>query len=66
VDVFVQARRGFGPDVPGQIKVDFADIEGLRAAFEKDGDKIAAFIFEPIQGEAGVSSLQCFWQSFHG
>jgi ornithine--oxo-acid transaminase len=56
VDVFLQARRGFGPDVPGQIKVNFADIEGLRAAFEKDGDKIAAFIFEPIQGEAGVSS----------
>jgi ornithine--oxo-acid transaminase len=28
------ATRGFGPLVPGHLKVDFGDIEGLKKVFE--------------------------------
>lgn len=35
----------------------FGDTEALRAAFETDGDKVAALVLEPIQGEAGVHPL---------
>ncbi|KAK1256500.1 hypothetical protein QJS04_geneDACA016400 [Acorus gramineus] len=48
------ATRGFGPLLPGHLKVDFGDIGGLEKIFEAKGDQIAAFLFEPIQGEAGV------------
>eukprot|EP00271_Cylindrocystis_brebissonii_P001539 TRINITY_DN117_c0_g1_i1.p1 TRINITY_DN117_c0_g1~~TRINITY_DN117_c0_g1_i1.p1 ORF type:complete len:501 (+),score=78.77 TRINITY_DN117_c0_g1_i1:300-1802(+) len=48
------ATRGFEPLVPGQAKVDFGDIEGLRKLFQEKGKSIAGFILEPIQGEAGV------------
>lgn len=48
------ATRGFGPLVPGHLKVDFGDIDGLKKIFEELGDRICGFLFEPIQGEAGV------------
>ncbi|CAN6304207.1 unnamed protein product [Urochloa humidicola] len=48
------ATRGFGPLVPGHLKVDFGDIDGLKKIFEEHGDRICGFLFEPIQGEAGV------------
>lgn len=48
------ATRGFGPLVPGHLKVDFGDAEGLKKIFEEHGDRICGFLFEPIQGEAGV------------
>ncbi|GJN23943.1 hypothetical protein PR202_gb11641 [Eleusine coracana subsp. coracana] len=48
------ATRGFGPLVPGHLKVDFGDIDGLRKIFREHGDQICGFLFEPIQGEAGV------------
>lgn len=73
------ATRGFGPLVPGHLKVDFGDIDGLKKIFEgnraavenicgflhvfaclqllfvsEQGDRICGFLFEPIQGEAGV------------
>ncbi len=48
------ARADFGPFVPGIELVPYNDIEALRSLFEEKGDKIAAFIAEPIQGEAGV------------
>lgn len=47
------ARKNFGPYTPGFIKVPYNDIEALKQAFAAD-DKIAAFLVEPIQGEAGV------------
>ena len=34
--------------------VPFNDLATLEMEFEKDGDKIAAFMVEPVQGEAGV------------
>ncbi|OAY25169.1 ornithine aminotransferase, mitochondrial isoform X1 [Manihot esculenta] len=49
-----EATRGFGPLLPGHVKVDFGDEVSLEKIFKERGDKIAGFLFEPIQGEAGV------------
>lgn len=49
-----EATRGFGPLLPGHLKVDFGDEVALRKTFKEHGDRIAGFLFEPIQGEAGV------------
>ncbi|XP_062106621.1 uncharacterized protein LOC133817967 isoform X12 [Humulus lupulus] len=43
-----------GPLFPGHLKVDFGDLVALEKAFKENGDRIAGFLFEPIQGEAGV------------
>ncbi|MFN8278179.1 MAG: ornithine--oxo-acid transaminase [Chitinophagales bacterium] len=43
---------GFGPYVPGFVKVPYNDLSALAKALE-DKD-VCAFIVEPIQGEAGV------------
>ena len=48
------ARENFGPFVPGIELVPFNDIEALQTLFESKGEKIAAYLVEPIQGEAGV------------
>jgi len=48
------AYRGFGPYMPGFSHVPFNDLGSLEMEFEKDGEHIAAFMVEPIQGEAGV------------
>lgn len=48
------ATRGFGPLLPGNLKVDFDDVDGLKRLLEEHGPRVAGFIFEPIQGEAGV------------
>jgi ornithine--oxo-acid transaminase len=48
------ATRGFGPLLPGNLKVDFGDADSLEKIFKEKGDRIAGFLFEPIQGEAGV------------
>ncbi|KAF3642787.1 Ornithine aminotransferase, mitochondrial [Capsicum annuum] len=49
-----EATRGFWPLLPGQLKVDFGDAVALEKLFKEKGDHIAGFLFEPIQGEAGV------------
>lgn len=49
-----EAQVGFGPLVPGHDKVDFNDLVGLEAKLKEHAGKVAAFIVEPIQGEAGV------------
>ena len=48
------ARGGFGPFTPGFVRVPFGDEAALQAALEEHGDDVAAFLVEPIQGEAGV------------
>ena len=49
-----EAKNNFGPFVPGIEWVPFNDIDALDALFQNKGDRIAAFLVEPIQGEAGV------------
>ncbi|KAL3795373.1 hypothetical protein HJC23_009546 [Cyclotella cryptica] len=48
------AYTGFGPYMPGFSSVRYNDLEELEAEFKRDGANIAAFMVEPIQGEAGV------------
>lgn len=44
-------KRGFGPMLPGIKIIDYGDIEALQAAIT---ESTAAFLVEPIQGEAGI------------
>ncbi len=48
------AKEDFGPFLPGIEVVPFNDANALEALFKEKGDRIAAYIVEPIQGEAGV------------
>ncbi|WP_078381478.1 ornithine--oxo-acid transaminase [Sutcliffiella halmapala] len=45
-------QEGFGPMLPGIKVIPYGSIEALKAAITPD---TAAFIFEPIQGEAGIN-----------
>lgn len=45
------ATEHFGPFTPGIIPIPYNDLEALEAAM---GPDVAAFLVEPIQGEAGV------------
>ncbi|GGA42068.1 ornithine--oxo-acid transaminase [Psychrobacillus lasiicapitis] len=44
-------KRGFGPMLPGINLIPYGDLEALRAAITPN---TAAFLIEPIQGEAGI------------
>jgi len=46
--------EGFGPFLPGIAKIPYNDANALREYLNKHGKNVAAFIVEPIQGEAGV------------
>ena len=48
------ARKNFGPFIKGIELVQFNDFDALKSLFESKADKIASFLVEPIQGEAGV------------
>ncbi len=48
------AYEDFGPKVPGIELVEYNNIDALNALFEEKGDRIASYLVEPIQGEAGV------------
>ena len=50
----IESREGFGPFLPGIELVPYNDIDALKLLFEKKGDRIASFMVEPVQGEAGV------------
>ncbi|KAF8422917.1 pyridoxal phosphate-dependent transferase [Tirmania nivea] len=44
-----------GPQIPGTTKpIRFNHIEDLEEALKTHGEKVAAFLVEPIQGEAGI------------
>ncbi|WP_274309727.1 ornithine--oxo-acid transaminase [Solibacillus daqui] len=45
-------KRGFGPMLPGFELIPYGDINALKAAITPN---TAAFIIEPIQGEAGIN-----------
>jgi ornithine--oxo-acid transaminase len=44
-------KRGFGPFTPGFKVIPYGDIDALKAAINEN---TAAFLVEPIQGEAGI------------
>ena len=44
---------GFGPYMPGFLSIPYNDLNALETCLASDSN-IAAFMFEPIQGEAGV------------
>jgi ornithine--oxo-acid transaminase len=44
-------KRGFGPMLPGIKLIPYGDIEALKSAISAN---TAAFLIEPIQGEAGI------------
>lgn len=57
-----ESRDNYGPHLPnvgsrcpktGQ-SLPYNNVEAVEAAFEAHGDRIAAFLVEPIQGEAGI------------
>ena len=48
------SKENFGPFVPGIELVPYNDVVALENLFIEKGDYIAAFMVEPIQGEAGV------------
>ena len=57
-----ESRENYGPFVPNLgchcpstgKDLQYNDVDGLRSAFSAHGPKIAAFLVEPIQGEAGI------------
>ncbi|WP_313504073.1 ornithine--oxo-acid transaminase [Kaistella carnis] len=48
------ASKNYGPFTPGFIKIPYNDIKALEEVLKNDAPNIAAFLVEPIQGEAGV------------
>lgn len=48
------ARKNYGPYTPGFVKIPYNDIVALEELLKNDAPNIAAFLVEPIQGEAGV------------
>ena len=49
-----ESRNGFGPFMPGIELVPYNDVDALESLFNEKGHRIASFMVEPIQGEAGV------------
>ncbi|OJJ46813.1 hypothetical protein ASPZODRAFT_131701 [Penicilliopsis zonata CBS 506.65] len=57
-----ESRENYGPYLPGigclipgsDRPIRYNDVASLREAFEKAGPNLAAFLVEPIQGEAGI------------
>ncbi|KAF1853191.1 hypothetical protein Lal_00009551 [Lupinus albus] len=48
------ANQNYGPFTPGFIKIPYNDLEALEEVLNREAGNIAAFLVEPIQGEAGV------------
>ena len=48
------AHNNYGPFSPGFIKIPYNDLKELEEVLSRDAANIAAFLVEPIQGEAGV------------
>jgi ornithine--oxo-acid transaminase len=49
------AKGHFGPYTPGFIQIPYNDLDALQQVLKEHGSKIAGFLVEPIQGEAGVN-----------
>ncbi|CAH0225620.1 ornithine--oxo-acid transaminase [Chryseobacterium sp. WG14] len=48
------ANQNYGPFTPGFIKIPYNDVAALEEVLTREAGNIAAFLVEPIQGEAGV------------
>lgn len=48
------ANQNYGPFTPGFIKIPYNDLTALEEVLNREAGNIAAFLVEPIQGEAGV------------
>ncbi|CAM3040994.1 ornithine--oxo-acid transaminase [Chryseobacterium flavum] len=48
------ANQNYGPFTPGFIKIPYNDVTALEEVLNREAESIAAFLVEPIQGEAGV------------
>lgn len=48
------ANQNYGPFTPGFIKIPYNDVAALEEVLNREAGNIAAFLVEPIQGEAGV------------
>lgn len=48
------ANQNYGPFTPGFIKIPYNDLTALEEVLSREAEHIAAFLVEPIQGEAGV------------
>jgi ornithine--oxo-acid transaminase len=48
------ANQNYGPFTPGFIKIPYNDTAALEEVLNREAENIAAFLVEPIQGEAGV------------
>src|SRR5437879_6192204 len=46
--------EGFGPAPAGFERIPFGDAGALEERLARDGDRVAALLLEPIQGERGV------------
>jgi len=61
-----ECQSKFGPFIPGVVSVEYNSVDSLKDVLEKYGSKVAGFLVEPIQGEAGVYVpddsyiLECF------
>lgn len=49
------AKGHYGPYTPGFIAIPYNDLDALREVLEREGEQVAGFLVEPIQGEAGVN-----------
>ncbi len=49
-----ESYANYGPMTPGFIRIPYNDPDALEKVLEKEGNEIAGFLLEPIQGEAGV------------
>ena len=48
------ANQNYGPFTPGFVKIPYNDLAALEETLRNEAQNIAAFLAEPIQGEAGV------------
>ncbi len=48
------AKNHFGPYTPGFLPIPYNNLDALQHLLETQGEQIAGFLVEPIQGEAGV------------